>query len=225
MSNGSSSSKDVRPVVLCGPSGVGKSTLIKKLFAEFPNSYGFSVSHTTRSPRAGETPGESYHYVDRSQFEKLIEEGAFLEYAQFGGNYYGTSAKAVEDVSKPNEDASRRRALLDIDTQGVILIKKNHAYLNPLFLFIAPPSLATLRQRLESRKTDTPEAIQKRLAMAAGEMAYARQGGHDVIIKNDDLDRAYGVFRSALQGTLQGQGDALPEEEEEEKKLRLEAAK
>jgi guanylate kinase len=81
-----------------------------------------------------------------------------------------------------------------------------------------------LRQRLEARQTDTPEAIQKRLAMTAGEMAYARRGDHDVIIKNDDLDRAYGVFKSALQGTLQGHGDELPEEEDEEKKLRLSAA-
>lgn len=103
--------------------------------------------------------------------------------------------------------------------QGVILIKKNHPYLNPLFLFIAPPSLAVLRQRLESRKTDTPEAIDKRLAMTASEMAYARQGGHDVIIKNDDLDRAYSIFKSAIQGTLQGHGDDLPPAEDEERKL------
>lgn len=98
------------------------------------------------------------------------------------------------------------------------MIKKNHAYLNPLFIFIAPPSLAVLRQRLEARKTDTPEAINKRLAMTASEMAYARQGGHNVIVKNDDLNRAYGVFKSAIQGTLQGNGDELPAEEEEEKK-------
>jgi guanylate kinase len=101
----------------------------------------------------------------------------------------------------------------------VILIKKNHAYLNPLFVFIAPPSFSTLRQRLESRQTDTPEAINKRLAMAASELAYARQGGHDVIVMNDDLDRAYEVFKSALQGTLQGKGDKLPVEEEQEKDL------
>lgn len=99
------------------------------------------------------------------------------------------------------------------------MIKKNHAYLNPLFIFIAPPSLAILRQRLKSRNTDTPEAIDKRLAMTASEMAYARNGGHDVIVKNDDLDRAYGIFRSAIQGTLQGKGDELPPAEEEEKKL------
>lgn len=72
---------------------------------------------TTRAPRVGETPGVSYHYVSRDEFESLIAKGAFLEYAQFGGNYYGTSAKAVEDVSKPTNDGKRKRALLDIDTQ------------------------------------------------------------------------------------------------------------
>lgn len=100
------------------------------------------------------------------------------------------------------------------------MIKKNHAYLDPLFIFIAPPSLAVLRQRLESRKTDTPEAINERLAMSASEMAYARKGGHNVIVKNDNLERAYTVFKSAIQGTLQGSGDELPAEEDEEKKLR-----
>ena len=97
--------------------------------------------------------------------------------------------------------------------QGVILIKKNHAYLNPLFIFIAPPSLAALRQRLEARQTDSPDAINKRLAMTASEMAYAKQGGHDVIVRNDDLERAYAVFKSAILGTLQGSGDELPAEE------------
>lgn len=104
--------------------------------------------------------------------------------------------------------------------QGVKLIKANHAYLNPLFLFIAPPSIAALRERLEGRGTETPESLQKRLAMAASEMAYARQGKHDVIVRNDDIDRAYAVFKSAIEGTLQGKGDELPAEEDEERTLR-----
>ena len=217
-SNGSPSTQ---PVVLCGPSGVGKSTLIKRLFADEPDSFGFSVSHTTRSPRQGETEGVSYHYVTREKFEKLIEEGAFLEYAQFGGNYYGTSAKAVKDVSEPDaKTGKQKRALLDIDTQGVKLIKANHAYLHPLFIFIAPPSIGDLRKRLEGRGTETDDSITKRLAMAASELEYARKGNHDVIVLNDDVDRAYKVFKAAIDGNLDGKGDQLPLEEEEERQLR-----
>lgn len=84
---------------------------------EIPADVKEILTDTTRSPRQGESQGVSYHYVERSEFEKLIEEGAFLEHAQFGGNYYGTSAKAVEEVSKPDDKGRRRRALLDIDTQ------------------------------------------------------------------------------------------------------------
>lgn len=182
-----------------------------------------SQTDTTRQPRPGEKPGVSYHFVTREEFQRLVAEGAFLEHATFGGNMYGTSAKAVEDVSKPGPDGRRQRALLDIDTQGVKLIKANHAHLQPLFVFIAPPSISALRSRLTARGTDDDEAIGRRLAMAASEMAYARAGHHDVIVKNDSVDRAYGILKAAIQGTLQGKGDDMPEEEEEEKALRSKA--
>ncbi|EPQ30585.1 uncharacterized protein PFL1_02109 [Pseudozyma flocculosa PF-1] len=214
---------DKRPIVLSGPSGVGKSTLLKKLFEEFPHDFGFSVSHTTRAPREGEVRGQSYHYVTPDEFESLVRSGAFLEHAQFGGNRYGTTAKAVADVSTEgvqgrDGSSNARRAVLDIDAQGVQLIKANHASLRPIYIFVSPPSFSTLRQRLTSRGTESDESIAKRLGMAASELAYARQAGsHDWIIVNDDLERAYQLLKSAIFETLQpGQDDRMPPPEQEE---------
>ncbi|KAN0064940.1 guanylate kinase [Thecaphora frezii] len=222
---------DKRPIVLSGPSGVGKSTLLKKLFDEFPNDFGFSVSHTTRAPRPGEVPGQSYHYVTPDEFESLVQQGAFLENAKFGGNHYGTTAKAVADVSTEgvqgrDGSSNARRAVLDIDAQGVQLIKANHPSLNPIYIFISPPSFSTLRQRLTSRGTETEESIVKRLSMAASELAYARRpDSHDWIIVNDDLDRAYALLKGAIFETLQkGQNDKMPEPEEEEKQWAIKAS-
>ncbi|PWY99537.1 putative GUK1-guanylate kinase [Testicularia cyperi] len=214
---------DKRPIVLSGPSGVGKSTLLKKLFAEYPNDFGFSVSHTTRDPRPGEVRGQSYHYVSQEEFESLVQQGAFLEHAKFGGNRYGTTAKAVADVSTEgvtgaDGSTNARRAVLDIDAQGVKLIKANHPSLNPIYIFISPPSFSTLQQRLTGRGTETQESITKRLAMAASEMAYARQqNAHDWIIVNDDLERAYSLLKAAINQTLQpGQDDKMPPVQQEE---------
>ncbi|WFD26597.1 guanylate kinase [Malassezia nana] len=177
----------LRPIVLCGPSGVGKSTLIRRLFDEYPNRFGFSVSHTTRAIRPGEKDGVSYHFVSRDEFLRHVHAGEFLEHAEFGGNLYGTTAKAVQDVSRQGEP---RRAILDIDAQGVRLIKAHHASLNPVFVFIAPPTFATLQERLQRRATDTPEAIERRLQMALQELAFAREPhSFDCVIVNDNLDR------------------------------------
>ncbi len=115
--------------------------------------------------------GQSYHYVSQSEFEHLVQQGAFLEHAQFGGNRYGTTAKAVADVSTEgvqgaDGSTNARRAVLDIDAQGVKLIKQNHPALNPIFIFISPPSFATLKQRLVGRGTETDESVKKRLNMA-----------------------------------------------------------
>ncbi|WFD34604.1 guanylate kinase [Malassezia cuniculi] len=197
-----------RPVVLCGPSGVGKSTLIKRLFEEFPNAFGFSVSHTTRTIRPGEVDGKSYHFVSREEFQRRVDNGEFLEYAQFGGNMYGTTVRAVQDVST-GPDA--RRALLDIDAQGVRLIKDNHSHLNPIYIFLSPPAYSTLKHRLESRATDSAEAISKRLVMALHELHYARKPGmYDCVIINDDLERAYALLRKAVHGMLDEQYDKVP---------------
>lgn len=180
-----------RPVVISGPSGTGKSTLLKKLLKEFPDKFGFSVSNTTRKPREGETNGVDYHFTTVDDFKAMIEDNKFIEWAQFSGNYYGTSIKAVDDVS-----ASGKICILDIDMQGVKSVKQSH--LDARYLFVSPPLLEELRQRLNGRGTETNESLEKRLAAADAEMAYAESGAHDKIIVNDDLDKAYDEFKTFI---------------------------
>ncbi|KAI0791635.1 guanylate kinase [Irpex lacteus] len=182
-----------RPLLISGPSGVGKSTLLKRLFAEYPDKFGFSVSHTTRKPRPGEVHGEHYYFVSRDEFLKLISENAFIEHAEFSGNFYGTSFMTVRQVS-----GAGRRCILDIEAQGVRQVKKTD--LNPVYLFVSPPSLSALRQRLQGRGTETEASTAKRLAMALKEIDYAKEGAHDLVIVNDDIDRAYGLFKKVALG-------------------------
>jgi len=173
-----------RPIVISGPSGSGKSTLLKRLFEKHPNTFGFSVSHTSRLPRAGETNGKEYHFVSRADFEKLVSERKFIEYTQFSHNYYGTTIAAVQAVAQTG-----KRCILDIEMEGVMNVKKTD--LNARFVFIQPPSLEELARRLRSRNSDSEEAIKTRLETAKKELEYAQDGGHDQIIVNDDLSTAY----------------------------------
>ncbi|GLB41973.1 putative guanylate kinase [Lyophyllum shimeji] len=193
----------LRPLILSGPSGVGKSTLFQRLFTEFPDKFGFSVSHTTRSPRPGEVDGKQYHFVTPQRFKDLLQEDAFIEHAEFSGNFYGTSIETVRQVQRLG-----RRCILDIEAQGVRQIKKTN--LNPVYLFISPPSMAALRSRLRQRGTETEAAVEKRLATALKEIQYAKEPNvHDIIIVNDDLDRAYELFKKVALGE-QIAGDTLP---------------
>ena len=173
------------PLVLCGPSGSGKSTVMKKLMAEYGEYFGFSVSHTTRNPRPGEEDGKDYHFVDKEKMQQLIDAGEFIENATFSGNNYGTSKASVEDVLN-----SGKICILDIDVQGVKAVKNTD--LTPMFVFIKPPSLETLEERLRARGTETEESLSKRLGAAAAEMEYGEtEGNFDTIIVNDDLETAY----------------------------------
>lgn len=180
-----------RPIVISGPSGTGKSTLLKKLFAEYPDAFGFSVSSTTRQPRAGEVNGKDYNFSTVDDFKKMIDESKFIEWAQFSGNYYGTTIDSVKDVIN-----SGKTCILDIDMQGVKSVKKTD--LNARFIFVAPPSIDDLRKRLEGRSTETTESLEKRLGAAYAEMEYADSGAHDVVIVNDDLERAYNELKNFI---------------------------
>ncbi|CAH1249827.1 GUK1 [Branchiostoma lanceolatum] len=181
-----------RPVVICGPSGSGKSTLYNKLLKEFPGVFQLSVSHTTRQPRPGELNGREYHFINRDQFQENIKQGDFLEWAEFSGNIYGTSKKALEEVQSNN-----MIPILDIDTQGVRNVKK--ASLEAVYIFIKPPNIDVLEKRLRSRKTETEEALQKRLSAAMSELEYGlKPGNFQHIITNDDLDVAYEKLKGIL---------------------------
>ncbi|XP_018566937.1 guanylate kinase-like isoform X2 [Anoplophora glabripennis] len=181
--------KRVRPLLIFGPSGSGKSTLVKKMLEEFPDKFGFSVSHTTRKPRPGEEHGKHYHFIDVESMKRAIEERKFLEHAVFSGNYYGTSKAAVEEIAKQD-----KVCVLDIDVQGVRQVKKTD--LNPWSVFVKPPSMESLKQRLVDRKTETEESLDKRLSRAQEEIEYGTTPGNfDLVIVNDDLDRAYSQLR------------------------------
>ncbi|XP_077997609.1 guanylate kinase-like isoform X2 [Glandiceps talaboti] len=180
-----------RPVVLSGPSGSGKSTLIKKLMQEYKEYFGFSISHTTRKPRPGEENGKDYHFTTREDMEAAISRGEFVETAEYSGNLYGTSKKAVEDVLK-----EKKICILDIDMQGVKSVKQTN--LKPRYIFIKPPDMKALEDRLKARKTETEESLRKRLQSAIVELEYSATGAYDVTIINDDLEIAYEELKGFL---------------------------
>ncbi|KAI5809598.1 guanylate kinase [Peziza echinospora] len=179
-------------VVVSGPSGAGKSTLLTRLFAEHPDTFGFSISHTTRPPRAGEADGIHYHFTTPDTFHRLVSENKFIEHATFSKNSYGTTKKAVADVN-----AQGRVCILDIEMEGVKQVKASG--LPAKFIFIQPPSVEDLRKRLEGRGTETETSLQNRLDQATKELAYAAvPGNHDKVIVNDDLERCYREFHDYI---------------------------
>ncbi|KAH9305164.1 hypothetical protein KI387_009568, partial [Taxus chinensis] len=174
-----------QPVVISGPSGVGKGTLINKLMKEFPTTFGFSVSHTTRAPREKEMAGVHYHFTQHKVMEMELQEGKFLEFANVHGNMYGTSIAAVEAVA----DAGKR-CILDIDVQGARSVRDST--LDALFIFICPPSFEELEKRLRGRGTEKEEDVQKRLRTAKTELEHGRKSNlFDHILVNDDLETCY----------------------------------
>ncbi|KAM9831683.1 guanylate kinase 1b [Neosynchiropus ocellatus] len=185
-----------RPVVLSGPSGAGKSTLMKRLMKEHEGIFGFSVSHTTRNPRPGEEDGKDYHFTTREAMQDGIERGEFIENAEFSGNLYGTSKSAIEDVQAKN-----LICILDVDIQGVRRIKETD--LNPIYISIQPPSMEILEKRLRDRQTETEESLQKRLEAARIDMELSNEPGvFDVVIINDDLERAYEELKDILNDEI-----------------------
>ncbi|KAG9325441.1 hypothetical protein KVV02_004754 [Mortierella alpina] len=176
---------DKRPIVISGPSGGGKSTLINKLFKDHPSTFGFSVSHTTRGPRSGEQDGVAYHFVSKEKMQQLIDDHQFLEHAVFSENHYGTSKKAVEDVN-----VSGKVCILDIDLQGVQSVRESG--LAARYVLVRPRSLGLLESRLRGRGTETEEAIQKRLDRARAEWEYGQDPANfDRVVVNDELEQAY----------------------------------
>ncbi|KAL8191714.1 hypothetical protein R6Q57_028445 [Mikania cordata] len=181
-----------RPIVISGPSGVGKGTLINMLMKEFPTMFGFSVSHTTRAPREKEQNGVHYHFTKHSVMEEDIRSGKFLEFAAVHGNLYGTSVEAVDVVS----DAGMR-CILDIDVQGARSVRASS--LEAIFVFVCPPSFEELEKRLRARGTETEEQIQKRLRNAKAELEQGKSSGlFDHILVNDDIEACYKQLKNIL---------------------------
>ncbi|MBW4649878.1 MAG: guanylate kinase [Kastovskya adunca ATA6-11-RM4] len=177
-----------RLIVLTGPSGVGKGTLLKMLLQRHPELY-LSISATTRQPRHGEVNGKHYHFVSRQEFEQMVTQGEFIEWAQYAGNYYGTPRSAVEQQIKQGH-----WAILEIELQGARLLKKT--FPAALRIFILPPSVAELEDRIRRRAQDSNEAIAKRLASAKTEIAAADE--FDIQIVNDDLEKALKDIESTI---------------------------
>lgn len=175
-------------IVLTGPSGVGKGTLVQILLQRHPEIY-LSVSATTRSPRPGETYGEHYYFVSRTDFEKMISDRHLLEWAEFAGNYYGTPRLPVEQ-----QIAEGKTVLLEVELDGANQISTSCP--DALRIFILPPSFSALEQRLRDRATDSSSAINSRLKRAQIEIASA--GEFDVQITNDDLETALHQLESAI---------------------------
>ncbi len=180
-------------LVLCAPSGTGKTTLTKRLLGEFPR-FEFSISYTTRAPRAGEVDGRDYHFVTEAVFRARQQEGFFAEWAEVHGNYYGTPKE--ETLQKL---AAGRDIIFDIDVQGASQL---HGSLKQgCYVFILPPSRGELERRLKGRGTDDDATIAKRIVNAEKEMQQAHW--FNAWIVNDDLERAYDELRSAyLAATL-----------------------
>jgi len=177
-----------RLVVLTGPSGVGKGTLVRSLLQRHPE-LNLSISVTTRSPRPGEVQGKHYYFVSRSQFEQMIAQGKLLEWAEFAGNYYGTPREPVEEQIR-----NGKWVLLEIELEGARQVRRT--YPDALRIFILPPSLMELEQRLRGRGQDSEEAIARRLRRAQEEINAASE--FDVEIINDNFEAAVNRIEAAL---------------------------
>ncbi len=174
--------------VVAAPSGAGKSSLVNALM-EVDSRLAHSVSHTTRAPRGQEVHGREYYFVSNDQFDQMVQQSAFLEWAQVHGNRYGTSKHAIEERIAQGGDI-----ILEIDYQGAIQVKKIFA--NAILIFILPPSWEELKSRLQRRGEDTPEVIEKRLINAEEEVAQVRE--FDFVIINERFELALFDLKSIV---------------------------
>ncbi len=183
-------SKKGRLIVVSGPSGVGKGTVLKRVLAEC-DKLCLSVSATTRLPREEDTEGVTYYFKTEDEFKSMIDSDKFLEWAIYNDNYYGTPIEPVEQ--KLDSGIS---VLLEIDVQGAMNVMQNRG--DAVYIFIAPPSVETLRQRLAGRASESPEEIEKRVLAAISELE--QQDKYDYIVVNNVLDDAVEAVKNIIEG-------------------------
>ena len=175
-------------IVISGPSGVGKGTIVKRLVDEL--GLALSTSMTTRDKREGEVDGVDYYFTNKKDFEKRINNDEFIEYATYNDNYYGTLKKEVQD--KLNNGIN---VICEIEVQGAMQIKK--LFTNSLLIYITAPSIEELRNRLINRNTESIDEIEKRIAIARKEQEYVKN--YDYVVINDDLDTAVNKIKDIIR--------------------------
>ncbi|MBR4153031.1 MAG: guanylate kinase [Selenomonadaceae bacterium] len=175
-------------IVISGASGTGKGTICKKLLADLPE-VAYSISATTRTPRPGEVDGREYYFLSVDEFKSWISEGKFLEYAEVYGNFYGTPLNKIEERLNRGEDI-----ILEIDVQGALNVKKKCP--DGVYIFLLPPSLEELKNRIEGRGTETPESLSRRLKNAVSEIKIGLE--YDYVVVNDTIDNAAAQIKAIL---------------------------
>jgi guanylate kinase len=184
---------NILPLLICGPSGTGKGTLVKRLLKDYPHYFALSVSYTTRHPREEDTDGVTYNFVSKDEFKKELEQGKFIEYAEYSGNFYGTNRKYVEDIINKG-----KICIIEIEVQGAKKIFASN--LNCNFFLILPPSVEELRKRLINRNSESLENIERRLEISKNEIEeFNSLSFFQKKLVNDDFESFYGKFKEYLQ--------------------------
>ena len=187
------------PLVMAAPSGTGKTSVCRRLL-EIDANVEFSVSHTTRPIREGERDGKDYHFVDTQEFHRMIDAGEFLEWAVYGGNHYGTSWQAIDGPLRAGRDV-----ILEIEVQGARQVREHLATAS--FVFLLPPSIDALKERLEGRGTDSPEQIARRLAIARAEFDAIEE--FDFAVVNDEVEVCASRLSEIIQAERTGEAESL----------------
>ena len=199
MSSGQSPTARGHVFVIAAPSGTGKTTLCRHILERDPRLR-LSISHTTRSPRSGEQNGVHYHFVSDEEFRALREAEGFLEHAEYGGNAYGTSWQAIEEPLEAGDDV-----VLEIEVQGAAQVRERRP--SACLIFLLPPSLAVLEERLRGRGTDEEAVIQRRMALVDRELAAAKI--FDYAVVNDDLEQAVRDVLDLIAAVREGRGEEV----------------